>query len=362
MRRDERPLRRVNPGGAVRFVARYTSSDGKRRVAGTFEKKGPCKAPARGCCAQHAIWAAYEVEMLGEAKRPDTVGSYFEGWLRAHPRPARTEAGYAGRIRAVLDVKLDGIPFRHWPLAKLRRKQIAGLVDVMLREHGRAASGTRAVVSVLSTMFEDAITDDVMDDNPALGVRISDKDPRVRKPRRKRILASWEEMHNFARAAGEYEAMVRVLSDCGLRLGEMLALERCHDCRDTLLVENNAWHGRPSEGTKQGDSRTVPIPPGLRAVLDAYATPLRGPLFPAPNGRVWHERSFYRVVWYPAQERSGLMLHPHDMRHSWVSHLRAAGADPADLALAAGQTVATATSIYTHSTGGTFDLMRRAVG
>jgi hypothetical protein len=42
---------------------------------------------------------------------------------------------------------------------------------------------------------------------------------------------------------------------------------------------------------------------------------------------------------------------PHDFRHSWVTHLRAAGIDPADLAVLAGHTVETATARYTHALG-----------
>lgn len=369
VRRNEKPLRRAT-GAKVRWVARYTDRDGKRKSAGTFAKEGPCKKPTGDgqCCAQHAIWHAYETAPVVGVEARVTVGAYYQGveprdgWLDRHPRPERTEMGYRGRVAAVLEVDVEGQPFAAWPLADLKRKHIARLVDVMLRDHGRAASGTRAVVSVLSSMFEDAITDDVMEMNPAVGVRISDRDPRVRKAKRERVLASWEQMHAFARAAGPHEVMVRLLSDCGLRLGEMLALQASDDHRDFLVVERNAWHGVASPGTKQGKRREVPVPPGLRAVLDAYATPLRGPLFPSPSGGVWHERSFYRVVWYPARRASGLMLNPHDFRHSFVSHMRAAGVDPADLARASGQTVATATNIYTHSTGGTFDMMRKAVG
>jgi integrase len=33
-------------------------------------------------------------------------------------------------------------------------------------------------------------------------------------------------MHRFAKAAGRYEAIVRVFTDCGLRLGEVLPLRR----------------------------------------------------------------------------------------------------------------------------------------
>jgi hypothetical protein len=61
-------------------------------------------------------------------------------------------------------------------------------------------------------------------------------------------------------------------------------------------------------------------------------------LFPTPTGRIWWERNFYRDVWQPAREASGLDCTPHDFRHSWVTHLRAAGIDASDLAEIAGHT------------------------
>ena len=43
-------------------------------------------------------------------------------------------------------------------------------------------------------------------------------------------------------------------------------------------------------------------------------------------------RTFYRDVWKPTQEASGLDIRPHECRHSYVTHLRAAGINDADLA------------------------------
>ncbi len=42
----------------------------------------------------------------------------------------------------------------------------------------------------------------------------------------------------------------------------------------------------------------------------------------------------------------------HELRHSWVTHLRAAGVDPADLAAASGHSVETATKRYVHALHG----------
>jgi site-specific recombinase XerD len=49
------------------------------------------------------------------------------------------------------------------------------------------------------------------------------------------------------------------------------------------------------------------------------------------------------------------------MRHSWVTNLRAAGIDPADLAAMAGHSVQTATKVYTHALNRSDEAVRQAV-
>jgi len=64
-------------------------------------------------------------------------------------------------------------------------------------------------------------------------------------------------------------------------------------------------------------------------------------LITTPTDRMWRERNFYRDLWCPAQEASGLDLRPHECRHSYVTHLRATGVNDADLAEIAGHRVET---------------------
>jgi integrase len=85
-------------------------------------------------------------------------------------------------------------------------------------------------------------------------------------------------------------------------------------------------------------------------------------LFTTPTGRMWRERNFYRDVWKPAQRASGLDIRPHECRHSYVTHLRAAGINDADLAEIAGHRVETMLSRYTHPTGGSLDAVRDVIG
>jgi integrase len=74
------------------------------------------------------------------------------------------------------------------------------------------------------------------------------------------------------------------------------------------------------------------------------------------------ERNFYRDVWFPAQRASGLEIRPHDMRHFWLTHLRAAGVDEADLADRAGHSVETMIARSIHPRRQSFDQVRRLIG
>lgn len=106
----------------------------------------------------------------------------------------------------------------------------------------------------------------------------------------------------------------------------------------------------------------VPVPATLAWMLEAQLqvsdTEL---LFTTPTGRMWRERNFYRDLWRPAQKASGLDIRPHECRHSYVTHLRAAGVNDADLAEIAGHRVETMLARYTHPVGEGFGLVCRAI-
>jgi integrase len=100
-------------------------------------------------------------------------------------------------------------------------------------------------------------------------------------------------------------------------------------------------------------------------VLEAQIN-LNGPdcqlLFPTPRGRLWRERNFYCDIWKPTQQATGLDIRPHECRHSYVTHLRPAGVNDADLAEIAGHRVETILARYTHAVGRSFGAVRQAIG
>lgn len=150
----------------------------------------------------------------------------------------------------------------------------------------------------------------------------------------------------------------------------MLPLRRDDFDGETLQVRRTAHEGQILKGTKTDHGEpdagcVVPVPATLAGMLEAQIN-LNGPdcqlLFLTPRGRLWRERTFYRDLWKPAQEASGLDIRPHECRHSYVTHLRATGVNDADLAEIAGHRVETMLARYTHPVGEAFTHVRSAIG
>jgi integrase len=387
-RHRESPLKRTNPSKKTVWVARYTDHEGVRRLVkprATFPTKRE---------AQEAIDAAYGAPVSA----PETLGAYASSWTERHPRSARTNYTNDHRLSRVLDVAIEGRALRDWPYRELKRRHAVDLVDVLLREQGRARDGAVGILRALSAMTEDAITDECAEVNAFKGVRVKKNDPRIRKAAREASVYSFEQLHEFAgcgRAirsfpnspARDYEALLRTITDTGRRLGEVLALERRQLVDGVFHFEGTAHNGVVTFDTETKKHKAlVPASDGLLALIAAAPTRIDTKLlFPAPGGRLWTERNFYRDVWDQARtewarrlgadvdELEGEQLRraiaavgaditPHDCRHSWVSHLAAAGVDEADLAEMAGHSPETLRAVYRHPLRRSFDQVREAIG
>lgn len=389
-----KPVRRENPSGKVVWVARWKDKNGKVRVGyspdipGTYQKRGLCKEAGPTCCAVHAIEACMARDKVGPAL-PKTVGTYAASWARLHPRSRNTDLTNESRVRSVLGVELDGVPLKDWPFETLRRRHANMLADHMLRVQGKAYTGVNAVLGILSAMVEDAIEDEAAVQNPFRGMkRIRPNDPRIQKSRRAVRVLEWREMHDLAAACARVESggqelvtwrqvyaepMIRLLSDCGLRIGEVFPLHVTDLDREQGLLRvrrslslNEVLDGTKTTRGQVNAERVVPVPPALLAMLKRMI--LAGPphdspwLFPAPRGGMWQYAPWRRAVWNPGRELAGFEVRPHELRHSWVSLMRAALIDVADLADAAGHSPETQSKTYTHALNRSFEAMKEAVG
>ena len=95
--------------------------------------------------------------------------------------------------------------------------------------------------------------------------------------------------------------MIRTLSDCGLRIGELFALQRAHLDDGMLRIRGTAWEGRVIESSREkSHNRDVPIPPGLSIALREMPVRIDSSLlFPSPRGTLWRYSNWHRRVWHP---------------------------------------------------------------
>jgi integrase len=386
------PYKRTYANGRSVWIARYTDLDGQTHYAKPRWNGGKSTFALKGD-AQRAIDEALDRLHGRGAHQPETVGGYFEVWPRLYPRSKRTDKTNVDRISYVIAVEIEGRRLGDWEFDELRRRHAQALIDHMLREEGRAAQGVRGIISSFSTMTEDAISDDAAESNAFMGVRLRRNDSRIKKRPRKVRVWSFEQMRAFAeggkpevRAATEkpkdsrnrgrykskarfysphdYEALLLTPGLTGLRLGEFLALRRPDFKGDLVTLRFTAHEGELIESSaEKNHERKVPVPPSLAKLIQARPTRIDTDLlFPTPTGKLWRERNFYRDVWVPARIATGLDPTPHEFRHSYVTHLHAAGIDDADLALIAGHNVETMISVYTHALERSHDAIRKAIG
>lgn len=208
----------------------------------------------------------------------------------------------------MLEIKIEGKRLKDWDLRELRRRHANELVSKMLKDQGRNPGGCRAILRALSAFAEDAITDELCELNPWKGIKVRDSDKRAKKPPNKIRVWTFDEMHEFASHGGQYEPMLRTVADCGVRLGECIAIQRTDYHGGEIEIRFTAWRGKLiASSRKNNHDRIVPVPPRLDAMLKAMPVQLHSHfLFPTPNGHMWLEENWRRDVWKPTVEAATL--------------------------------------------------------
>ncbi|MGZ3708704.1 MAG: tyrosine recombinase XerC [Bdellovibrionota bacterium] len=139
-------------------------------------------------------------------------------------------------------------------------------------------------------------------------------------------------------------AIFELIYGCGLRVSEAVGLNR----RDADL--RSGWVRVLGKGSKE---RTIPFGPpagsALRAMLGDRQTDENGPLFVNFRGTRLTARSVARILnKHLVRVLSAKSLSPHGLRHSFATHLLAAGADLRSIQELLGHARLSTTQRYTH--------------
>lgn len=340
------------------WLARYTAPDGTVLQVGRFERKRD---------AQKAIAAAMARGPLTNGAPP--LIDFFEDWLERFPRHPRTQQTNEERIRRYI---VPHLPHRgHFPITELRRASLRQ-VQAQLLKKGLSKETIDGAFSSLSAMLRDAIDDELLDANPAHGIRVRPNDPRLRPKReqRERRAVPPDEVGAFMQAVpARHRAVCWTPFLTGARPGELFGLSRADLDRGRRMIfvhQTVSRYGRLEPGLKtthhvrdrERRGRWTLFPGSLFALLDADPANIEGWLYPSPRGRHWSHRNFYRDVWEPAQETAGTDFTLYDARHTFSSRLLSAGIPLVEVSAwmghslrAGGEQMNTTTRKYAHATG-----------
>ncbi|BDZ56596.1 tyrosine-type recombinase/integrase [Barrientosiimonas endolithica] len=332
--------RRTTKAGRVRWYARYYDPAGRehakvfdtRRAAETFlaDERAALRSatwidPRAGQTTLDALWSRYESEQLPH-RRPTTRQNYRAAW--------RNVSSALG----------------NYPVGRLRHSDVQRFVTGL----DKGPDTVRMAHRVLALVLDYGVANRVLAANVAKGVVL----PPASTPR-DRILTSTE-LLSLAQAVGPAgRGQVLTMGLAGLRWSEVAALKagavqlearRLHVVTAATEAGGRVHLGPPKSKTSR---RFVALPRLLAEDLRirVRGRPADALVFPAPGGGVDRIGNFRRRVrWDQALSDAGLAdVTPHDLRRTFGSLARSAGADLRYIQKAMGHSSITTTSrIYAH--------------
>jgi integrase len=207
---------------------------------------------------------------------------------------------------------------------------------------GYSPSTIRRAYTLLQLALEMAVDDGRLARSPCRRIAL----PRIEQSE-KRFLSIEEVEHLAETIPPRYRVFVLTGAYTGLRPGELAALrtDRLDLPRRQLRVEEPI--------KTPAARRTVSFSPFLAEELTKHLDTYPGDknlIFSAPEGGRLDLRVFRRRFWYPAvRESVGEPMRPHDLRHTHVALLIAAGEDPYVISQRLGHaSIRTTYDIYGH--------------
>ncbi len=283
-----------------------------------------------------------------------TLEQYADEWL-AHKTNLRqrTHELYEHQLRAHIYPRLGPIE-----LAKLSPKTVrewhAGLTKGSRLGANTAAKCYRLLRSVLAT----AVADELILRNPCV-VKGAGVERTAERP-----VATAEQVWDVAERIGDrYRVLVLVAGFVGLRVGELLGLERRHVnvLHRTITVEQQEQqltHGELVLGPPKSEAgvRTLVLPDFLIKELEEHLARFTGPdaidrVFPGEKGGPLR-RHVLAKHWAETRQPAGLPagFRFHDLRHTANTITAAAGASTRELMHRMGHASPEAALRYQHAT------------
>jgi len=359
------------PSAAVAFCRRsdaaglawrsQSSADPSGRSGGHLEKVVTPRSPFG--TVRRLPSGAYEARVTRDAAqssvgtfptRHQAVAAIFDATARQPGRPAHagvllaawaeqwwaTRAGHRPvtqrRDRAVLG--LEVLPaLGHRPLEELSTADVQQWVNDLAAR--LVPASVRRSHTVLAQLLASAMDAGLLAAAPTGSACL----PRAQR-HEARLLTPDELEHLASTIRPPWRAMV-LTAYATLRIGEAAGLRRIDIDVEagTLRVANSLVEvsGRLIEGPPRtaAGRRTMTMPASVMGEAEDHLERFTGPthLFSALRGGLLHPDAWRGCIWRPAVRRAGLPpLRLHDVKHTGVAFLAAAGVDPSEISRRAG--------------------------
>ena len=297
--------RRTTKNGTV-FDVRYR--EGGKNRGRTFDTREDAKAFEAEQTRRRRLGAHAPAEASSML-----LTDFLEHWmLTSGPTwAAKTQGTRIAYIEKWIDPYIGNVQLRD-----LGRTRVREWRAEIMRDGSRPVN-TNNIVRVLSSALGTAADEGMIPANPCLKLGQVPTEPTERKAWPPKVVTEIIKQMPTERD----QAIVAIMAYAGLRPAEVVAL-RWEDVRSgTIHIWRSVQEGRVKT-TKGFASRTVPISPKLRKVLDAArpddAEP--GDLIAQAQRGEWLNWSMWgRKVWQPVRDALGLHGVPYDLRHTAAS-------------------------------------------
>lgn len=345
--------RRVLKSGRVVYRVRYYAPDlqprnksfARRADAVAYEqdiamskRRGDFVDPQRSKVLLSMVWDEYERTGSGHL-RETTKSNYRRGWALVNDR------------------------FGGWPVGKIEHADVADWIADLAQVKG--PDTVRLGHRVLCQVLDHAMRTRRVPINVARGIRLPS-----RPPARETILTV-EQVHALAAAMHRDGDIVLAMAYLGLRWSEVAALRvadvdlvrrRVHVVERATEVDGRIDVGQPKS---RASNRYIGIPSMILGQLEARVRGKAGTslIFPSPQGDYLRSRNWRRRSGFDeARESLGLEVTPHDLRRTFGSLARMAGADLRFIQKAMGHgSITTTARIYAHLYDEELDTVARAL-
>jgi integrase len=257
--------------------------------------------------------------------------------------PSRADLRPSSYARLESIVRLHVVPaFGNRPLATISNGEIRKWVGRMSKD-GMSAAAVRKSVFALRAMLDAAVADQRLAVNPAINIPLP-----TERAAEQRYLDREQVLTLADLIAPRYRALVLLGAFGGLRWGELAGLRRGRVdtlrsrvtvCETATDIGGKITFGEPKTPKSR---RTIPLARSIMAEVEQHLGEYVPPgadalIFTSASGNPLYRGTFWPSVWKPAVRRAGLAgLRIHDLRHTYVSLMVAAGANPKEVSTWAG--------------------------